>query len=82
MYTTIKGNAVQLTPKVWRRIKRCANGRFEGSQELFESCWRKYRQFVNGATDDPENLGDVMGWLDTIAAEKVNDSESRFYIHG
>jgi len=81
-YTTIKGKQLPLTPKLWRGIRRLAQKRFDGSTELFNACWRQYRGFVNGATDDPSNIDDVMQWLDTIASEKVNNSASRFYIYG
>jgi hypothetical protein len=81
-YTTTKGNTVPLTPKLWRGIKRVASKNFDGSEELFDACWRQYRTYVNGAIDDPEDLGDVLEWLDSIAAEKVNNPRSRFYMYG
>ena len=81
-YTTIKGNQVPLTSKIWRGIRRVAGKRFDGSQNLFNACWRQYRGFVNGGTDDPENIDDVMNWLDQIASEKVNNPSSVFYIYG
>lgn len=82
MYTTTKGKQLPLNPKLWRGIKIVANKKFDGSQALFDACWRKYRGFVNGATDDPQSILDVMNWLDSIASELVNDSSSRFYIRG
>lgn len=82
MYTTTKGNKVELTAKLWRGIKRVACRRFDGSAELFNSCWSKYKRDILPGTDNPQNISDVMQWLDTIAAEKVNDSKSRFYIYG
>jgi len=82
MYITLKGQSLPLTRKLWRGIKRCARNQFSGSDELFESCWRQYRSFVNGATDDPTELGDVTDWLEQIASEKVNSSSSKFYIYG
>ena len=81
MYTTIKGNTVPLTPKVWRGIKRLAQRRFDGSQDLFDACWREYRRLLSG-TDDPSELNDVLSWLDTIATGKVNNPRSRFFIYG
>lgn len=81
-YTTTSGAVLPLSPKLWRGIKRKASKRFDGSNELFAACWRQYRGYVNGAIDDPESIDDVMNWLDQIAAEKVNDSASRFHIYG
>ena len=82
MYTTVKGQTLPLTPKLWRGIKRVARKRFDGSNELFDACWRQYRQYVNGGTDDPDDIDDVMEWLDGIASEKVNNPKSRFWIYG
>ena len=82
VYTSINGKQLALTPKVWRNIRRVACNRFDGSTRLFNACWRQYRQWLNGAIDDPINLDDVMQWLDTIASEKVNNPASSFYIHG
>lgn len=56
--------------------------KFEGSAGLFRSCWRWYRAALRGAIDNPQSDADVMTWLDARAAELVNDSRSRFYIHG
>lgn len=81
-YTTTKGKTLPLTPKLWAGIERKARQRFDGSRDLFDECWKEYLGFVAGGTDDPENIDDVMGWLDSIASEKVNDSESDFYIYG
>jgi len=82
MYTTISGNSCQLTPKLWRGIKILSRKRFDGSKDLFESCWRQYRTFLIGAIDNPKDISDVLSWLDKIASEKVNDSKNRFYIGG
>lgn len=65
-----------------KRYKTFARKNFNGSAALFEACWRQYITYLNGAIDDPRNQGDVDSWLDTIASEKVNNSRSRFYIHG
>jgi hypothetical protein len=82
MYTTTRGTQWQLTPANWRKIRQCAAKRFDGSGALFNACWRQYRAYLVGSIDDPENIGDVMSWLDTLAAERVNNSKSRFYITG
>jgi len=82
MYTTTKGTQWELTPKAWKAIKKCAAKRFDGSGALFDACWNQYKQWLNGAIDSPENISDVMNWLDNIASEKVNNPRSRFYIYG
>lgn len=74
--------SLPLTPKLWRGIKREARKQFNGSLDLFNACWRKYRRDMLPGTDDPEELSDVTGWLEAIASELVNDSSSRFYIYG
>ena len=81
-YTTLLGNKVALTPAVWKGIKRCARKNFDGSNRLFDNCWKTYKRYLNGSIDDPNNLSDVVGWLDSIASEKVNNEKSIFYIYG
>ena len=81
-YTSMSGNVLELTPAVWKQIKRVANNKFDGSTALFEACWRQYRGYLKGSIDDPKSMSDVMDWLDNIASEKVNNPNSRFYIHG
>ena len=57
--------------------------RFDGSPRLFRACWRQYRAWMaEGAIDDPTTDQDVLDWLDSIAAERVNDGRSSFYIYG
>jgi len=56
--------------------------KFDGSHRLFESCWRQYMTWIKGAIDPPECEQDVSDWLDQIAAEKVNNPRSQFYIYG
>ena len=55
---------------------------FDGSNRLFEACWKDYVGYLEGSIDDPEDIEDVMDWLDSIASEKVNDWNSPFYIYG
>lgn len=65
------------------RLKRKSEYRklFVGSAALFDSCWRKLSReilpHVSCTSDD-----EVLEWLDSIAAEKVNNSGSRFFIYG
>ncbi len=56
--------------------------KFRGSNKLFRACWAQYRTWLHGAIDNPTCDGDVHTWLETIAAEKVNNSKSGFYIYG
>lgn len=90
-YTTTDGTVLQypLTPAQWSRIKRAASSQFDQSMvcddvnsDLFTACWYQYMTYLNGGTDDPSNLDDVMGWLESIASEKVNNPRSKFYIYG
>ncbi len=53
--------------------------KFRGSLALKRACWRQY---LNGAIDDPTCDQDVMDWLENIASERVNNPKSRFYIYG
>lgn len=55
---------------------------FDGSRGLFRACWTWYRRQLRGAIDSPRSDADVSQWLDARAAELVNDSHSRFYLHG
>lgn len=55
--------------------KRDFRNHFEGSDDLFEYCWRKAKQMYYG--DD-----DMFELLEAIAASSVNDEKSRFYIYG
>jgi hypothetical protein len=58
--------------------KNEAKKQFDGSNALFNYCWRKLLRIEkeNGIVEDVNN------YLDTLAAEEVNDSSSRFYIYG
>lgn len=56
---------------------------FDGSLDLFESCWRKLRKYALSSIDlDFNESSEVEQWLSDLAAELVNDSNSRFYIYG
>jgi hypothetical protein len=81
-YTTTKGNKFPLTPKLWKGIKRVSKNRFDGSERLFNACWKQYREYLAGSIEDPQSIEDVTGWLETIASEKVNNPDSTFYIYG
>lgn len=81
-YTMTNGIEVTLTRKQWKNIKRDAKSRFDGSEDLFNACWKKYCNYLNGAIDQPADIDGVMSWLESIASEFVNNSKSRFYIYG
>jgi hypothetical protein len=81
-YTTIKGNEIELNDKAWKGIRRIAFSQFDGSKELFDLCWEKYRNEILPGTDNPENINDVNNWLNVIASEEVNNPESDFFIYG
>ena len=68
--------------RITRETKALARRQFNGSQALFEACWNHYKRWLNGAIDDPDTIDDILGWLDSIAAEKVNNPKSKFYIYG
>ena len=55
---------------------------FDASPALFSSCWREYRRLLSSDIDNPQSDSDVLDWLDTLAADRVNDGGSAFYIHG
>ena len=55
---------------------------FAGSPALFSACWREYRRLLSSDIDDPQSDSDVLDWLDGLAADRVNDSGSAFYIYG
>ena len=55
---------------------------FDGSDRLFAACWETYRTMLQNSIDYPQDDEDVMRWLDTIAADKVNNSASSFWMYG
>jgi hypothetical protein len=66
----------QLKPPKFYRAK------FRGSNRLFKACWSTYRAFLRSSIDSPSDDEEVHTWLDTIAADKVNNPKSTFYIYG
>ena len=55
---------------------------FDGSTALFNACWKQYRAWLKGSINNPKCDYDVIDWLDKIAAEKVNNPRSVFYMYG
>ena len=68
--------------RITRETKALAHRQFNGSQALFDACWNQYKRWLSGAIDDPDTIDDILGWLDSIAAEKVNNPKSKFHIYG
>lgn len=59
------------------------SSRFDGTNRLFEHCWRRYqRHLYHDGLDHPTSDRDVLDALDTIASTAVNDPKSSFYMHG
>ncbi len=52
---------------------------FDGSEALFNACWRQLRRDVyTGSMPEDE----IAAWLEAFAAERVNNPRSKFYIYG
>ena len=66
----------------FRLDRKAAAYNFAGSLRLFDSCWREYGNLLAGGWDEPTSQLDVDQALDQIAAEKVNNPRSPFYIYG
>ena len=56
--------------------------KFDGSERLFNACWREYRRLLASDIDNPQSDADVMDWLEELASERVNSGRSPFYIYG
>lgn len=76
MSITLDGRYVLQGPRYYRQYFR------QDSERLYRAAWNQYRRYLNGSIDDPHNDQDVIAWLESIIAEKVNDSRSRFYLKG
>jgi hypothetical protein len=60
--------------------KGTCKGQFPGSERLFEACWRDLLRCRRHTEIDTQ--ADADRWLDQLAAEKVNNPKSAFYIRG
>jgi hypothetical protein len=69
-------NTYQIKPAAFYRTQ------FAGSPALFSACWREYRRLLSSDIDNPRCDSDVLDWLDTLAADRVNDGGSEFFIYG
>jgi hypothetical protein len=65
---------MKLTREVKRELRK-AN--ISDSDSLFNAVWRKITWF-----NRESEIDDIDGLYDSIVSEKVNDSNSRFYIYG
>jgi len=52
---------------------------FDGSEELFNTCWRQLKREVYTSS---MHADEVSAWLEAFAAERVNNPRSKFYIYG
>ena len=60
------------------KLKSRCRKNFEGSERLFRACWNYFwLEF-----DSPSDFIGLTEALDSIAAERVNNPRSSFYIHG
>jgi hypothetical protein len=56
--------------------------RFDGSERLFEACWRDLQRGIRQGAIDASTVDLAMVWLDDFASERVNDERSPFYLYG
>jgi hypothetical protein len=63
------------------RTKSECRKEFDGSQDLFNSCWRKLLWFERNSDGAMSQL-EAEEFLDMVCSELVNNSNSRFYIYG
>ena len=52
---------------------------FDGSRALFDACWRQMKREVYTSSMPAD---EIAAWLESFAAERVNNPKSRFYIYG
>ncbi len=52
---------------------------FNGSRELFNACWRQLKRDVYTESMPAD---EISAWLEALAAERVNNPRSKFYIYG
>lgn len=63
-------------------MKEKCRKRFNGSNALFEACWRKYLKYRFSLNTDITNVDEISEVLETFTAEMVNNPKSRYYIYG
>jgi hypothetical protein len=52
------------------------------SDRIVRAAWRQYCAWLRGAIDDPACDEDVIGWLESIISERVNNPRSVFWLRG
>lgn len=62
--------------------KKEARKKFEGSNNLFDVCWKDMLSLIRDGMEEPESEEETMRVLDDIASQKVNSPRSKFYIYG
>lgn len=77
MYKTYPG------PNGERWTKKDFNRHFDGSNRLFERCWKKWLKYTEGISEiNYDSDWDILQFLDERASEEVNDERSPCYIYG
>ncbi len=71
-----------MTRKDLSGYREAARGTFDGSEDLFCTCWWRYLQYLRGGINSPTSQDDVDEWLDAIASELITDPATRFYTYG
>jgi hypothetical protein len=75
----MKGEPMNATKTLSRKAE--ARKRFDGSERLFNACWRELNWFERNSDtlrDGPE----VEAFLHDAASRRVNNSGSGFYLYG
>ena len=55
---------------------------FDGSERLFNNCWREFLTVINNGLTTFNDDNDVLRVLDEIASTRVNNPKSKFYMYG
>ena len=55
---------------------------FDGSERLFNNCWRELAADISNGLNEFDDDNDVLRVLDEIASIKVNNPKSKFYMYG
>ena len=63
--------------KAWKKAQFWTD--FDGSEALFNACWRQLKKEVYTSSMPAD---EVAAWLEAFAAERVNNPRSKFYIYG
>lgn len=69
------------TATEYRNRRAEARKRFDGSDRLFNACWRELLWYERNADALPSEV-EVDAFLWEAAGRRVNDSRSPFYLYG